>query len=106
MGLSCEQANANLRDFLLLVPCLPEPPDMVLRWQKVVTRYAVAGKQAHDARLVALMEAHALNRILTFNAMDFARYSFVQSVSPAQLLAASTVQNALPRAGPEGSRFS
>lgn len=34
----------------------------------------VAGKQIHDANIVATMIAHGERRLLTFNAVDFRRY--------------------------------
>ena len=34
----------------------------------------VAGKQVHDANIVATMLAHGERRLLTFNARDFRRY--------------------------------
>jgi predicted nucleic acid-binding protein len=34
----------------------------------------VLGTQLYDARLVAAMLAHGIDRILTFNVADFSRY--------------------------------
>ena len=34
----------------------------------------VAGRQVHDANIVATMVAHGERRLLTFNAADFRRY--------------------------------
>jgi predicted nucleic acid-binding protein len=34
----------------------------------------VTGVRVHDARLVAVMQAHAIERILTFDAGDFAGF--------------------------------
>ena len=33
------------------------------------------GKQAYDARLVAVVKVHGIGRILTFNVGDFNRYA-------------------------------
>jgi len=38
----------------------------------------VVGKAAHDARLVAAMNRHALSHLLTFNVSDFKRYPAIQ----------------------------
>ncbi len=43
--------------------------------------YRVSGKNAHDARLVAVMKPHGITRILTFNAADFARYPAVTAMT-------------------------
>jgi hypothetical protein len=37
----------------------------------------VVGNQIYDTRLVAAMTVHAVGRILTFNAADFARYGII-----------------------------
>jgi predicted nucleic acid-binding protein len=85
-GLTPSQVRADVDEFINLLPCLPEPPDVADRWLRLVTRYSVSGKPAHDARLVALMEAHGVRRLLTLNPGDFARYPNVECVSPNQLL--------------------
>lgn len=56
-------------------------------WQELVTTHAILGKTAHDARLVAAMKRHGISTILTFNAPDFTRYSFIQVLTPADVLA-------------------
>ena len=65
---------------------LPEPPDMADRWQDVADKYSVQGKQAHDARITALMLVHGLTRILTFNVNDFARYSDISAFTPQDII--------------------
>jgi predicted nucleic acid-binding protein len=42
----------------------------------------VRGAKVHDARLAAVMQAHGLTRILTFNAADFRRYSDITVLDP------------------------
>ena len=86
-GLSPGEAEGDVVSLRGLLPCLPEPPDVADRWQALVTRYWVSGKPSHDARLVALMTAHGLRRLLTLNPSDFARYPEVSVFSPAALLA-------------------
>jgi predicted nucleic acid-binding protein len=87
LGLSSAEALPNLIDFQQLLPCLPEPPDMAVRWQTLITKYEVCGRKAHDARLVALMIAHQLSDILTLNIADFARYPHINAFTPEQVLA-------------------
>jgi hypothetical protein len=52
------------------------------RWEQLVTDFHVAGKAAHDARLVAAMQRHGLSYLLTFNAADFKRYSTIRLLQP------------------------
>lgn len=86
MGLSAAEAQQDLSDFTAVFSCLPEPPDMADRWREVVSRHHVLGRPAHDARLVALMQAHDVKQLLTLNTGDFARYGEIESRTPRQML--------------------
>lgn len=66
--------------------CLPEPVDMADRWQAVAYRHSVIGKQAHDARIAALMIAHGVTHLLTLNPTDFARYDGITPVTPQEIV--------------------
>lgn len=83
LGLSPMDAEGELRRAERWLVWLSEPPDIAVRWRALVTRYSVLGKQAHDARLVALMGAHGLTHLLTLNASDFARFPGVTCIEPA-----------------------
>lgn len=54
-------------------------------WNQLVVSHSVRGKQAHDARLAAAIQRHLVSHLLTFNTADFARYSFVNAVSPIEM---------------------
>ena len=43
-------------------------------WLALVDKYAVEGKSAHDARLVAAMQRHSIGHLLTSNKSDFTRF--------------------------------
>jgi hypothetical protein len=43
------------------------------------------GVEVHDARLVALMQVHAITHILTLNAGDYTRYAAIVPIAPASL---------------------
>lgn len=86
MGLSIAEATEKLDKIGKLFPCLPEPPDVVRIWREVVGKHSVCGKQAHDARLMSLMLAHGVTRLLTLNPGDFARYQEITVVTPQQIL--------------------
>jgi len=62
---------------------LPEPPDIGRRWRVLVNKHDVRGRQVHDARLAAFMNAHGIVNLLTLNAADFARFPGVTCLSPA-----------------------
>jgi hypothetical protein len=42
----------------------------------------VSGKQVHDARIVALMQALGVTRLLTLNPSDFSRYPEITIIEP------------------------
>jgi predicted nucleic acid-binding protein len=71
-------------------PLLAETPDVLDRWFELVVRCQVAGKRAHDARLAALVVAHGVQRLLTFNTADFPRSWGVEAAHPKQFATTST----------------
>lgn len=79
LGLDAGQAQTALQYFEALYPALPEVP-LHYEWTRLVVAYGVCGKDAHDARLVALLKAHGLSTILTFNTKDFARYALTENI--------------------------
>lgn len=86
MGLTAAQTEKLIRDARDVFSCLSEPPDMADRWERIVFEHKVLGKQAHDARLVALMQAHGITHLVTLNTQDFARYQDVIPLTPAEVL--------------------
>ena len=42
-------------------------------WKRLIVERRVTGRRVFDARLVAVMLAHGVARLLTFNGADFAR---------------------------------
>jgi predicted nucleic acid-binding protein len=82
LGLTVEAAAEELAVLKRLFPLLPESASVFDKWERLVTTYRVSGKNAHDARIVAAMEVHGVNTILTFNVQDFARYKGVLAVHP------------------------
>ncbi|HBB95166.1 MAG TPA: PIN domain nuclease [Blastocatellia bacterium] len=82
LGLSVAQAESqvnNLKDMFLL---LDDTPEIFSAWERIVRRYQVIGKQAHDARLVAAMKVHSLTHLLTFNDRDFKRFTEITVINP------------------------
>jgi hypothetical protein len=49
-------------------------------------RYGISGRQVHDGRIVAIMSAYRIRRILTLNVADFRRFSEIKAFAPADLL--------------------
>lgn len=90
-GLSLEETSHRLRILERLVVVLKEPESAYRKWRSLVLSHRVIGKQVHDARLAALMLSYRLKRILTLNPGDFTRYSGIEAITPADVLASSRV---------------
>lgn len=88
LELTPTEAAERIDVFLSLFQFLPDTAGIYYEWARLVQRYGVSGKQAHDARLVAVMRTHGIAHLLTFNVNDFNRYRDIivpvhpQSVTP------------------------
>jgi len=71
-----------LQRFKSLFTLLPDTPEIYPRWETLVAHHQVSGKLAHDARLVAAMQVHRLNSILTFDKAGFSRYDRIEVLDP------------------------
>ncbi len=85
LGLSIDKTRATIDAIRTSFGLLPDPVDLLERWLDLCTLHAVRGRQAHDARLVAFMVGHGIDRALTLNAGDFARYTEIKCVAPVAL---------------------
>lgn len=83
-GLSPEEADKRAAEFEVAFRLLPDGPAVHEEWRKILVDYRVCGVQVHDARLVAAMRVHGVQRILTFNTRDFARFTEIEAVHPAK----------------------
>jgi predicted nucleic acid-binding protein len=81
LGFTVEQAMGRMIALKQLFPLLPETP-LQSEWERLVATYRVAGKNSHDARLVAAMTVHDIRSILTFNVQDFTRYVEITVLDP------------------------
>jgi len=87
LGLTVPQASHELAQIESLFPVIHETRESLPIWRDLVTRCGVSGRQAHDARLAAVMLANDVTHILTFNGNDFARYPGVTVVEPSEVAA-------------------
>ncbi len=84
-GLSPEEADAHATTVERRFRLLPDNLAVHREWRRLLVDYRVSGVQVHDARLVAAMHAYGVLRILTFNTRDFARFTGIEALHPAQL---------------------
>jgi predicted nucleic acid-binding protein len=67
---------------------LAEPAPVYDELKRLVSKYAVTGKQVHDARLVAMMLVWKVENILTLNERNFRRFEpeGIAIVAPSSLI--------------------
>ena len=85
LGMTPLQARIEVDKFLGAFTLLPDPADLLERRLDLCSQHAVCGRPAHDARLVAVMQAHGVARLLTLNPDDFKRYSEVTCLALADV---------------------
>jgi predicted nucleic acid-binding protein len=82
MGMSPQEAKSKLDALTRALVFLPDVPAIFPEWQKLVLAHDCKGKPAHDARLVAAMNVHKIDQILTFNHQDFGRFPGITVLVP------------------------
>jgi predicted nucleic acid-binding protein len=80
LGLSLRDALANTRAFRSRLRWLDEHGNVAERLEQLLERAPCAGKQVHDANIVATMLVHGVGTIVTINVDDFRRFESEVSV--------------------------
>lgn len=75
LGLSKQEAEAEVAAFEMFFPLLPDTATVYDAWRTLIQQYDVLGLQAHDARLIATMIAYQVPALLTLNVKHFKRYT-------------------------------
>jgi predicted nucleic acid-binding protein len=86
LGWPVDVVRGEIDRLLEQFPLLPETPVVFGEWLHLVTEHGVIGKQVHDTRLVAIMNAHQVTRLLTFNTGDFKVFGEI-AISPDEIVA-------------------
>lgn len=87
LGMTPAATAGELARIKSMFEFLPETLTIYPIWESLVIERQVSGKPAHDARLVAAMQAHGLTSILTFDRSGFSRYPGIEVVHPADVAA-------------------
>lgn len=86
LGWSIEQTYAEVEQLLNQFPLLEETQQVFTNWLNYVSTNKVMGKRVHDARLVAVMLAHGVTHLLTFNTDDFTTKEGIVIVHPQSVI--------------------
>lgn len=86
LGLTPAQTGTEIARFTSWFAALPDDPRILPLWRQLIVQHQVIGKTAHDARLAGVMLVHGVDRLLTFNKADFARYPSIVVASPQDVI--------------------
>lgn len=86
LGLTIQQIQTELVKLTWQLRFHNDTQLLFATWKQLVTTYAVQGKSAHDARIVAAMMNHGISHLLTFNVTDFQRYTGITAFAPVDVL--------------------
>ncbi len=84
-GWNAERTGREVSDLQERFPLLPDTADIFTRWLDLVKHLPIHGKRVHDARIVAVLQAHAVQHLLTFNTSDFAAFPSLSLADPHSL---------------------
>ncbi len=90
LALSVQETEQEIAKFQQVFILLEEQPALFSQWLNLVRRYAITGKRAHDARLVAAMQLHQITHILTLNPQDFKNFPEITVLTPLDVLSSSS----------------
>ena len=83
---SVDRAEQESSDLANLFVVLADTDAILPEWKRLVVQYRVAGKQAHDAHIVAAMLVHKVTHLVTFNDSDFKRFPEITVVNPQNII--------------------
>ncbi len=81
-ALPIHDAVADVRRFISLFAVAEDSARVTETLLALIHQFPSGGRQIHDANIVATMLNHGLQRLLTFNTVDFARFSSVIDLEP------------------------
>ena len=85
-GRNRERTTKEVTELQERFPLLPDSPDIFTRWLELVKQLPIHGKRVHNARLVAVLQAHAVEHLITFNISDFGAFPSLSLVDPCSLV--------------------
>jgi predicted nucleic acid-binding protein len=75
LALDAATIERHLSAYLAAFEMVSDTPAIFDEWRRLANGYAPQGKTTHDTRLVAVMKAHNIGGILTFNTRHFRRFA-------------------------------
>ncbi len=85
LGWGVDRVTADVAQIRRQFRVLADTAEIFERWLELVSSGRFSGKRVHDARLVAIMQAHGVRHLLTFNAEDFFGAPEIEVIVPGAL---------------------
>lgn len=85
VGMSVEGAQNEIAKVRSLFTLLPDTPEVLDEWTKIVVQHNVTGSDVYDAYIAATLRVHHIPRLLTFNTADFRRFGPFRVVRPTEV---------------------
>ena|SRR5579871_6258093 len=82
LALSALEAEHEITQICRRFQLRDDPPQLYGQWLSLVSPQQIIGKNAHDARLVAAMQLHGIDKLLTLNGAHFQRYARIVVLAP------------------------
>jgi predicted nucleic acid-binding protein len=90
LGWAVEETRSTIDQLLNRFPLLEDSSQIFPNWLQLVTVNRITGKRTHDVRIVAVMLAHGVTHLLTFNPSDFIGSVGITIVPPQELVIPQT----------------
>jgi predicted nucleic acid-binding protein len=84
-GWEPERVETEIREAVARFPLIVDVPLIFDHWLRLVATLRIRGKQVHDARIVATMQAHGIAHVLTLNVADYRPYPGIEAVHPSSI---------------------
>lgn len=84
LGLSVEQTERKVNLIQKHFELLPDTPATFIEWRKLVSDYKITGVQVHDTKLIASMNVHKVEHLVTLNEKDLKRFS-INVINPGDI---------------------
>ena len=86
LGWTPQKTQLEIKKILSQFSLLVETPEIFRFWFQLVTDHNIKGKRTHDIRLLAVMKAHNIPYLLTFNPDDFIHLSNITILHPQDII--------------------
>lgn len=94
LGWSTDDAKAEVEELERRFVFMRDERTIYANWIKLVSRLGIGGRDSHDARLVAAMERHSIEHLMTLDQNDFNRFDHKVVWFPEDVLAMKAGQSA------------